>query len=191
MWMLNSCSYNCALGISFGYWTFVYPHDVKYGNVTTAVDLEFCMFQHAANSVLCLLDVMVSRKPIRIGHVVYPFTFGWTYEVLTLIYWSAGGLTRCHITDRPNATSDEYHLLIQDGADWIICDRYLYPFLIWDKPLIPFIYGVTASGMVVASQLFFIGLGKFRNKIHGMIFKDQDCLNENLTLTKKYVNICH
>ena len=38
-----------------------------------------------------LLDLLLSARPVRIAHVIYPTLTGLSYILFTLVYWSLGG----------------------------------------------------------------------------------------------------
>ena len=38
-----------------------------------------------------LLDLCVTARPVRLGHVIYPFMEGLSYATFSLVYWALGG----------------------------------------------------------------------------------------------------
>ena len=64
-----------------------------------------------SNFTFCsvVLDLCVTARPVRLGHVIYPLIEGLTYTTFTLIYWALGGTG-------------------PGGSSWI------YPMLDWGKP---------------------------------------------------------
>ena len=45
---------------------------------------------HGANSLFCLVDIFVSKRPVRFLHLYLPIAFGLYYMTFSLIYWAAG-----------------------------------------------------------------------------------------------------
>lgn len=41
--------------------------------------------------MLVIVDVMVSRAPVRVQHLVYTFLFMLVFTIFTVVYWAAGG----------------------------------------------------------------------------------------------------
>ena len=38
-----------------------------------------------------LLDLCVTARPVRLGHVIYPIMEGLSYATFSLVYWALGG----------------------------------------------------------------------------------------------------
>ena len=56
-----------------------------------------------------LLDLCVTARPVRLGHVLYPIWEGLSYATFSLVYWALGGTGA-------------------GGTSWI------YPMLNWGEP---------------------------------------------------------
>ena len=56
-----------------------------------------------------LLDLCVTARPVRLGHVIYPIMEGLSYVTFSLVYWALGGTGA-------------------RGTTWI------YPMLNWEEP---------------------------------------------------------
>ena len=56
-----------------------------------------------------LLDLCVTARPVRLGHVLYPILEGLSYTTFSLVYWALGGTGA-------------------GGTSWI------YPMLNWGEP---------------------------------------------------------
>ena len=101
------------------------------------------VFLHGINTVSCLLDIMITARPIRIHHFYLAIIFGLYYTTFSVLYWAAGGegicAPRCHqLAVNSSLGSDD--LSCPDE-----CDPYIYPILDWDgNPGL-------AAGMVVGS----------------------------------------
>ncbi|PVD19884.1 hypothetical protein C0Q70_20377 [Pomacea canaliculata] len=81
-WLLQNMS-NCSAVIVAGlYWIVLYS-----GQPDTFISIN----SHALNSVLVIVDVMVSRAPVRVQHLVYTFLFMLVFTIFTVVYWAAGG----------------------------------------------------------------------------------------------------
>ena len=112
------------------------------------------VFLHGVNTVSCLLDIMITARPIRVHHFYLAIIFGLYYTFFSLIYWAAGGHGLC----RP---------LQSEQCEY---DPYIYPILDWDgKPGL-------AVGMILGScvlmpllQAGWWGLSCARSKIRQSI----------------------
>ena len=53
------------------------------------------VFLHGVNTLSCLMDIMVTARPIHIQHFYLPIIFGVYYTIFSLVYWAAGGVGIC------------------------------------------------------------------------------------------------
>lgn len=81
LWVIFNIAANAAILITLLYWTLIF------GGKTSGLDIA----THLMNSVLIVIDVMLSATPVRILHVVYPWILGFLYAMLTVIFWAAKG----------------------------------------------------------------------------------------------------
>ena len=81
LWVIFNIASNTAILITLLYWTLIF------GGKTSGLDIT----THLINSVLIVVDVMLSTIPVRILHVVYPWMLGFSYALLTVIFWAAKG----------------------------------------------------------------------------------------------------
>lgn len=109
--------------------------------------LEFFDFNvHAANTMLILIDISLSAKPVRLLHVMYPMMYGMVYIVFSLIYWS------------------------QDNSN-----NVLYPVVLdWNNPgtTVGVIIGLTFVGLPLL-QLFHFAIYKMRCLVFYRIYKEE------------------
>ena len=63
-WALHQMTFTAALGISIVYWTLLHPFVVRANGLTTALDVFLNAFVHALNSVSCLVDIVISARPV-------------------------------------------------------------------------------------------------------------------------------
>eukprot|EP00095_Tigriopus_kingsejongensis_P005529 maker-scaffold282_size228295-snap-gene-1.24 protein:Tk05529 transcript:maker-scaffold282_size228295-snap-gene-1.24-mRNA-1 annotation:"hypothetical protein DAPPUDRAFT_306029" len=126
-WTITNITWTSAVFISIFYWSILYDNNFNY----------FGFFVHGLNSVICLLDLLVSARPFRMHHVYIPALFGVWYVLFSLIYFWAGG------TDAEG-------------------NGYIYSVLDWSNPglSIGVVCGA-AVGIVVVHALIF-GLYKLR-----------------------------
>lgn len=69
-WFLCSLSHASALFITVFYWSIIYDSSlyvgpISYGDVNA----------HVLNSVVCLVDIFVSARPVRLAHFYIPLLF--------------------------------------------------------------------------------------------------------------------
>ena len=75
------------LQVTLIYFSAIYPYELKHDNwwfVGSILDINL----HGINSVIVLLDNIMSAIPVRILHVIYSIIFGMIYVIFTLIYYS-------------------------------------------------------------------------------------------------------
>ncbi|XP_032230605.1 protein rolling stone isoform X2 [Nematostella vectensis] len=97
MWILFNIAADTAVLISIIYWGWmVGPID--------GLDVS----THALNTVFMILELVLSKLPIRLLHCIYPLVFGLCYMIFTVVYWAAGGT---------NANNKPYIYSIVDYKD--------------------------------------------------------------------------
>ncbi|XP_072018275.1 protein rolling stone-like [Amphiura filiformis] len=128
-WLLLNIYMNISILVTIVYWSFLHsPYSSLYYDLT----------EHTFPSILGLLDVILTPIPVRLIHFVYPFTYGMSYMLFTVIYWAAGG------TD-PNGNSG------------------IYPgFLDWDEPGTTTLHVVLCGVAICLTQVFLWGLFKIK-----------------------------
>lgn len=85
-WLLNLICTTNAIIVTTLYWVLVFNK----GDVPDTLDLNNVL-THACNSILLVFDLLVTAIPVRLLHVVYPFTFELVYTLLTVLYYLVGG----------------------------------------------------------------------------------------------------
>lgn len=75
------------------------------------------VFLHGLNTVSCLIDIMVTARPIYIHHSYLPIIFGVYYTLFSLVYWAAGGVGIC--MRRCPGSSDSAN----DPTCPVVCDK--------------------------------------------------------------------
>lgn len=134
MWIIYEIGASVALLITLLYWSLL-----SGGNLT-GVYLGLDISTHALNTILLLIEIVMTSMPIRVLHLIYPMIFACIYMIFTVIYWAAG------------------------GTDAIDNKRYVYPMLDYsNKPGLAagLFLGVTLVGMPLA-HLVFYGLYRLR-----------------------------
>ncbi|CAH1268135.1 Hypp3833 [Branchiostoma lanceolatum] len=82
-WILHNTSITAAFFVTTLYWT------LDSGTVLVSSILE-----HVVNSIIALLDLLVSGTPVTILNVIYPVAYAAVYAVFYVNYWAAGGKGR-------------------------------------------------------------------------------------------------
>lgn len=153
-WFLANITNGICPVVSIFYWTFLFP--------SLEVPMSFeITFLHLFNTVCVLLDLCVTARPMRIGHIIYPVIVGLSYAAFSLIYWVLGG------TDSV-------------GNSWI------YPqILSWEKPgLASLTTSVCVTG-VVLSHVFFWCCTKMREHIYKSLNSEN---HRKRSVIKEFVN---
>jgi len=81
LWITFNIAANAAILVTLLYWALIF------GGKTSGLDVS----THLINSVFIVADVMLSATPVRILHVVYGWMLGFSYLLLTVIFWAAKG----------------------------------------------------------------------------------------------------
>ena len=82
-WVIYDIAANIAFPVTVVYWSLVHVPGLPYDSVTFNA--------HALNSVVIVLDTMLSCIRVKLLHIVYPIIFITIYLVFSLIYWACGG----------------------------------------------------------------------------------------------------
>jgi len=163
-WGLQSCFTTVALWITLVYWTVLHKYVIEFHILQGAWMHVLNVFLHLVNTLSCLMDMMVTARPVRIYHSYLPIIFGVWYTVFSAIYWAAGGTGACihRCFDLPlNSTISKL-----DPSCPIHCDNYIYPILDWDAHP-GMAVGIVLGGCVFMPvlQAFWYGVFKLRKYI--------------------------
>lgn len=79
-WLLADVVNAFAIIVTLVYFVFLYPLIGK----TNFIDINV----HGLNSVLVLADAVLTARPVRLLHVLYPLIYGALYLIFGTIYWS-------------------------------------------------------------------------------------------------------
>lgn len=78
LWVIYNIASTAALLVTISFYTFFRGAGAM------------SVFTHGVNSILVVIDTMLSSIPVRLFHVVYPALYFIVYLIFTLIYWAAG-----------------------------------------------------------------------------------------------------
>ena len=82
LWLLHIISSTGGLFVTVGYWTVLKGNEkVDANNIT----------KHLLNSVFMVIDMWLSRIPVRLIHCFYVFLYFIVYILFSVIYWLLGG----------------------------------------------------------------------------------------------------
>jgi len=129
-WGMQTCFTTVALWITIIYWTALHKYVVEFNLMKTPWMKTLNVFLHGVNTISCIIDMMVTARPVRIHHFYFACFFGVWYCLFSLTYWAAGGLGMC----MPRCL----HLRLDSAMDQldpscpINCDKYIYPILDWE-----------------------------------------------------------
>ena len=87
LWVLYNIASTAAVLVTIAFWTF-------FGGASA-----MSLFTHGINSVLAVLETMLSSVPVRLFHVAYPMLYSIVYVIFTVIYWAAGEPSIYPMTD--------------------------------------------------------------------------------------------
>jgi len=172
-WGLENMVSTIALLISILYWTLLHPTVVEYGFLKTPLDEFMNFFMHAINTISYFVDFFISGRPKRIHHFYFAIIFGLWYACFSVIYWAAGGLSRCAVRcislnttriDDITETAVRHGMCEPQICDKIVCDDFIYPITDWSCTpwtTVGLIFGAMLFGVPVG-QLFWWALYKLR-----------------------------
>ncbi|CAL1528248.1 unnamed protein product [Lymnaea stagnalis] len=100
MWLLYTLSVTGAVMVSVWYWTFLHK-----GRELTAIRFN----THAVTALYIVLNMVITKVPLRLLHLLYPVAFGVIYTIFSAVYYCLDGTN-------------------QNG------DSFIYSILDWSKP---------------------------------------------------------
>jgi hypothetical protein len=86
-WLLFVLGIEPAVTITMLYW----PSFLVYDAATSSPSYYSLMY-HLINGLVALMDMWITRIPIRLYHVIYPVIFVSAYSLFTGLYYVGGGL---------------------------------------------------------------------------------------------------
>ena len=129
-WCLYEISLGSCLVLTLFYWAVAYDgkfSDTKFNN-------------NALNTIIFLLDIMLSKVPIRVLHGLYPLLFFVTYIIFNVLY--------CIY-----------------GQSFPTSGRHIYPFLDWHRPLLP-VTAIIVVGLVVFPSVQFVWYSLYQFRLY-------------------------
>ncbi|XP_078399304.1 uncharacterized protein LOC144681531 isoform X1 [Cetorhinus maximus] len=82
-WSLHNLICVISLFVTVAFWSFDYIP----GRSLDSISINM----HVINSVLVLLELILSAAPIHLAHFIYAFIYCLMFILFTVIYWAAGG----------------------------------------------------------------------------------------------------
>ena len=88
---METVSINIALFVTLLYWSVVHAYVIQYRLLLDDLDWIFNVFNHSFNTLLSILDLMISARPVSMYHAYLPMMYGLLYSLFSLVYWLLGG----------------------------------------------------------------------------------------------------
>lgn len=132
-WCLYNVSNMVSIVITAVFWTALYEP----GNPLTRYDILF----HILNSIVVVVDVVVSARPFLFLHIYQPLSVLFCYFIFTLIYWASGGIGK-------------------QGFPWI------YPIVDWTQPGPTLLLIFIICLLLIPLQAFLWGLHSLRDFLY-------------------------
>ena len=82
-WLLFNATISFSVVVTVVYFGALYPMLAAKGYTPGVMDINL----HAINSLMVILELLLSAFPVRLLHVVYPFIYGVTYVVFSVFFW--------------------------------------------------------------------------------------------------------
>lgn len=84
-WLLYNQIVITAIVVTIGYFTYVIIMDIE-AEPTWIAEVGN-LHRHGINSLVAIIDLVILAYPVRILHFLYTSLYGWTYAVVTFMYW--------------------------------------------------------------------------------------------------------
>ncbi|CAG0922770.1 unnamed protein product, partial [Notodromas monacha] len=81
-WLLTNVTHASAIIVTATYWPLIYDDSVIEGT-------NFVV--HGTNSIYVLSEIFLNRRPVLMGHVIYPMMYFIVFLVFSLVYYLCGG----------------------------------------------------------------------------------------------------
>ena len=136
------------------------------------VSLYLNFFLHSFNSLSCLVDILINRRPIKLLHFYLPLIYGAAYAVFSVAYWLSGGLGHCQRPEDDFSAAGlrtslrEKQLVNGPGYD---CEKFttLYPILDWEgRPEKALVTVVISFVLLFTIHCFWFGVFKIRRRLY-------------------------
>ncbi|XP_076448329.1 uncharacterized protein LOC143285034 [Babylonia areolata] len=79
-WLLSNVIQDMAITVTIIYFGALYSASEG----VTLMDMNM----HGVSSIMIVIDVLVSARPVRLAHALYPVLYGVLYVIFSVIYWS-------------------------------------------------------------------------------------------------------
>ena len=84
-WLLYNIIAISAILVTVGYFTYVNLTELEV-EPTWIAEIGN-LHRHGVNSVVAIIDVFLLGYPVRLLHFFYTTIYGWTYAIVSLVYW--------------------------------------------------------------------------------------------------------
>jgi hypothetical protein len=85
-WVFHSTACNLSIVITLMVYLVMYPY---LGALSALIKVDAITLNcHGLNSIIVLIDLVLSSVPVRLFHCVYPAALGVLYVIFSLVYWS-------------------------------------------------------------------------------------------------------
>ena len=99
-WAVETVASNLSMFVTVVYWSAVHSYVIHYKLLRDDTDRFLNAFNHSCNTILSLLDLVISARPVSLFHVYLPMIYGVLYSLFSFIYWQLGGRKRSFIGKR-------------------------------------------------------------------------------------------
>ena len=80
-WAVETISINIALFVTLLYWSAVHGYVLQYKLLEDEADWMFNIFNHSFNTLLSILDLIISARPVSLYHAYLPVMYGLLYSL--------------------------------------------------------------------------------------------------------------
>lgn len=85
-WLLFTIATNSTILICLVYYAFLFPVMLQYMPQMARSPLDINL--HAGSVAIVIVDLLISRTPVRLAHALYPLLYGTVYIVFSVLYWA-------------------------------------------------------------------------------------------------------
>ncbi|XP_068626848.1 protein rolling stone-like isoform X2 [Battus philenor] len=136
-WLLYNITIPVAFLVTIFYWSILNAHGKK---INYAPNPVLDVMLHGVNSVVMLVELILSAHPSRLLHIMQPLYFALVYLIFTAIYYGAGGLDPWgHV--------------------------FIYPVIDWSKPEQTLVVAVLTGLLLTLMHLVTVAIAAVRDLI--------------------------
>lgn len=168
LWPMFCQSHAGAVVIPMTYWTLVALYERRIGYFDDNLFWISSILGHVINSIICLVDTMISRRPWIFQHWITCVPYIIIYLGFTFVYWYFGGHGPCAVVTLEIGHGDDYFTTAYNHGDEVFkCEKFKYRVVDWEhEPLICICDGLLIVCLLIVAHGLLFTLTKFRRWLY-------------------------